>query len=82
MGYAIYQFTNIVIIIIIIIIIIIVITIILLIIIIIIIIANTKKYLQSNWVRGVQYWYLYSVFNICTLLNNKKNQHSISVAEK
>ena len=65
MGYAIYQFTNIVIIIIIIIIIIIVITIIL--IIIIIIIANTKKYLQSNWVRGVQYWYLYSVFNICTL---------------
>ena len=81
MGYAIYQFTNIVIIIIIIIIIIIVITIIL-IIVIIIIIANTKKYLQSNWVRGVQYWYLYSVFNICTLLNNKKNQHSISVAEK
>ena len=81
MGYAIYQFTNIVIIIIIIIIIIIVITIIL-IIIIIIIIANTKKYLQSNWVRGVQCSYLYSVFNICTLLNNKKNQHSISVAEK
>ena len=71
MGYAIYQFTNIVIIIIIIVIIIIVITIIILIliliIIIIIIIANTKKYLQSNWVRGVQYWYLYSVFNICTL---------------
>ena len=82
MGYAIYQFTNIVIIIIIIIIIIIVITIILIIIIIIIIIANTKKYLQSNWVRGVQCSYLYSVFNICTLLNNKKNQHSISVAEK
>ena len=82
MGYAIYQFTNIVIIIIIIIIIIIVITIILLLIIIIIIIANTKKYLQSNWVRGVQCSYLYSVFNICTLLNNKKNQHSISVAEK
>ena len=49
------------------------------------VIANTKKYLQSNWLRGVQYWpYLYSVFNIFTLSlnNNKKNQHSISVAEK
>ena len=35
--------------------------------------ANTKKYLQSDWVRGVQYLpYLYSVFNICTLLPNKK----------
>ena len=35
--------------------------------------ANTKKYLQSDWVRAVQYWpYLYSVFNICTLLLNKK----------
>ena len=35
-----------------------------------------EKYLQSDWLRGVQYWpYLYSVFNICTLLlnNNKKN---------
>ena len=42
-----------------------------------------KKYLQSDWPRGVQYWpYLYSLFNICTLLLNKKNQHSISVAEK
>ena len=31
------------------------------------IIVNTKKYLQSDWVRGVQYWpYLYSVFNIYT----------------
>ena len=30
--------------------------------------AYTKKYLQSDWLRGVQYWpYLYSVFNICTL---------------
>ena len=30
--------------------------------------ADTKKYLQSDWVRGVQYLtYLYSVFNICTL---------------
>ena len=39
------------------------------------IIAYTKKYLQSNWLKGVQYWpYLYSVFNICTLrLNKKKN---------
>ena len=42
-----------------------------------------KKYLQSDWLRGVQYWpYLYSVFNICTPLLNKKNQHSISVAGK
>ena len=32
------------------------------------IIAYTKKYLQFDWPRGVQYWlYLYSVFNICTL---------------
>ena len=32
------------------------------------IIAYTKKYLQSDWLRGVQYWpYLYSIFNICTL---------------
>ena len=37
------------------------------------IIAYTKKYLQSDWLRGVQYWlYLYSVFNICTLWLNKK----------
>ena len=40
---------------------------------ILIIIANTKKCLQSDWVRGVQYWsYLYSAFNICTLWLNKK----------
>ena len=34
-----------------------------------------EKNLQSDWLRGVQYWpYLYSVFNICTLsLNKKKN---------
>ena len=32
------------------------------------VIAYTKKYLQSDWLRGVQYWpYLFSVFNICTL---------------
>ena len=38
------------------------------------VIANTKKYLQSDWLRGVEYWpYLYSVFNIFTiLLNNDK----------
>ena len=37
------------------------------------IITNTKKYLQSHWVRGVQYWpYLYSVFHTLTLLLNKK----------
>ena len=36
------------------------------------VIAYTKKYLQSDWLREVQY--LYSVFNICTLrLNKKKN---------
>ena len=47
------------------------------------IIAKTKKYLQSDWLRGVQYWpYLYSVFNICILLLYKKNQHSISAAGK
>ena len=48
------------------------------------VIAYTKKYLQSDWLRGVHYWpYLYSVFNICTLLLNKKKiQHSNSVVEK
>ena len=41
------------------------------------VIANTKKYLQSDWLRGVQYWlYLYSVFNICTLLLNNNNNSS------
>ena len=36
-------------------------------------IAYTKKYPQSELLRGVQYWpYLYPVFNICTLLLNKK----------
>ena len=36
-------------------------------------IAYTKKYLQSDSLRGVQYWpYLYSTLNICTLLLNKK----------
>ena len=39
------------------------------------VIACTKKYLQSDCLRGIQYWpYLYFVFNICTLwLNKKKN---------
>ena len=33
-----------------------------------IIIANSKKYLQFDWLRGVQYWpYLYFVLNTCTL---------------
>ena len=32
------------------------------------VIAYTKKYLHSDWLRGVQYWpYLFSVFNICAL---------------
>ena len=36
-------------------------------------IVYTKKYLHSDWLRGVQCWsYMYSVFNICTLLLNKK----------
>ena len=41
-------------------------------------IANTKKYLQSDWVRGAQYWlYLYSVFSICSLsLNNNNNNNN------
>ena len=43
------------------------------------VIANTKKYLQSDWLRGVQYWlYLYSVFNICTLLLNNNNNNNSS----
>ena len=52
---------------------------------IILLIAYPKKYLQSDWLRGLQYWpYLYSVFNICTLWLNKKKkiQHLNSVAEK
>ena len=52
--------------------------------IVLLVITNTTKNLQSDWLREVKYWpYLYSVFNICTLLlnNNLKNQHSISVAE-
>ena len=37
--------------------------------------ANTKIYLQSDWVRGLQYIpHLYSVFNICTFLLNKKKK--------
>ena len=35
--------------------------------------SDTKKYLQSDWLRGVQYWpYLHPVFNICTFLLIKK----------
>ena len=46
-------------------------------------VLSLKKYLQSDWRRWVQYWLcLCFVFNICTLLLNKKNQHSISIAEK
>ena len=38
-------------------------------------IANTKKYLQFDWLRGVQYRpYLYSAFNICTMSLEKKKQ--------
>ena len=39
-----------------------------------------KKYLQSDWLKGVQYWpYLYSVFNICTLWLNKKKKYNIRI---
>ena len=42
-----------------------------------IIIANTKKYLQSDWLTGVQYWpYLYSFFNICTLPKQEKTKRN------
>ena len=43
------------------------------------VIANKKKYLQTDWVRLVQYLpYLYFVFNICTLLlNNNKRLNSL-----
>ena len=45
-----------------------------------VIIANTKKHLQSDWLRGVQYWlYLYSVFNICTLLLNKRKNKKYNI---
>ena len=47
-------------------------------------IAYTKKYLQPDWLRGVQYLpYLYSV-SIFVLFDyvRKKIQHSNSVAEK
>ena len=41
-------------------------------------IANTKKYQQSDWLRGAQYWpYLYSVFNIRTLLLNNYKKINI-----
>ena len=44
------------------------------------VIAYTKKYLQPDWLRGVQYWqYLYSVFNICTLWLNKKKIYNIPI---
>ena len=51
-------------------------------------ITNTRTYLQSDWLRVVQYWpYLHSFFNTCTLSKQEKNkqkesQYSISVAEK
>ena len=39
--------------------------------------ANTEKYLQSDWLRGVKYWpYLYSFFNICTLCKQEENKQS------
>ena len=48
------------------------------------IITNTKKYLQFDWLRGVQYWpYLQSVFNLYSLTKQeKKLLYSNSVAEK
>ena len=42
------------------------------------VITNMKKCLQSDWARGVQYWpYLYSVFNICALLQNNNKRINI-----
>ena len=33
--------------------------------------------MQSDWLRGVQYWpYFYSVFNICTVLLNNNFKKS------
>ena len=50
-------------------------------------IANTEKYLQFDWLRGVQYLpFLYSVFNIRTLEREKSNirffYHNIRIIEK
>ena len=43
-----------------------------------VIIANTKKYLQSDWLRGVQHWpYLYFIFNTCTFLLNEKSAFNL-----
>ena len=47
------------------------------------VIANTKKYLQSDWLRGVEYWpYLYSVFNIFTVLLNNDKKINIPLLER
>ena len=47
------------------------------------IIAYTKKYLQSDQLRGVQYWpYLYSVFNICTLELNERKKQNIQILQR
>ena len=51
------------------------------------IIASTEKYLQSDWLRGVQYWtYLYSAFNISILEWEKNNirffYHNIEIIAK
>ena len=36
--------------------------------------------MQSDWLRGVQYWpYLYSVFNICTILLNKEKNKKYNI---
>ena len=42
-----------------------------------------EKYLQSDWLRGVQYWpYLYSVFNICTLELNERKKYNFRIPER
>ena len=42
-----------------------------------------KKYLQSDWHRGVQYWpYLHSVFNIFTLLLNKQKKSAFAFCSR
>ena len=47
------------------------------------VIANSKKYLQSDWLRGSQYWpYLYSVFNICTFLLNQNKKWTFNFSSR
>ena len=45
-----------------------------------VVIANTKGYLQSDWVRGVQYWlYLHSVFKKACQISQKNMGNSENI---